>query len=459
MNLPQDFIDWVRAAFGDSFEDFVSSLSSAPSVSVRLNGVKSSEIKDELLSSLPVDCAVPWCQGGYYLQSRPSFTLDPLLHAGAYYVQEASSMIVSHIVRQFVTEPVRFLDLCAAPGGKSTLLLDTLPEGSLLVCNEYVRQRSYILAENITKWGRTNAVVTSCDASSFASLGPVFDAMLVDAPCSGEGMFRKDEVAVSEWSRENVAQCAERQRDILSSAWTALKPGGLMIYSTCTYNEQEDELMVDFIKDTLGADLLPMDIDSSWGITDSGRGLHFYPHKTRGEGLFIAALRKHGELTSAPEVSYVRKTKRKDKAAQSQKVDVEALRWLTSPENYEVMPHKERFVAIPVAHADFIRRMLPFVNVMSCGVALGAFKGKTFIPDTALALSSELDYNKVSAYEAERQEALAYLHRESLILPPSVPKGYVLITYKGQGLGWVKNIGNRSNNLYPEQWRIRMNIS
>jgi 16S rRNA C967 or C1407 C5-methylase (RsmB/RsmF family)/NOL1/NOP2/fmu family ribosome biogenesis protein len=459
MNLPQDFIDWARAALGDSFEDFVSSLSSAPSVSVRLNGVKSSEIKDELLSSLPVDCAVPWCSGGYYLQSRPSFTLDPLLHAGAYYVQEASSMIVSHLVRQFVTEPVRFLDLCAAPGGKSTLLLDTLPEGSLLVCNEYVRQRSYILAENITKWGRSNAVVTSCDASSFASLGPVFDAMLVDAPCSGEGMFRKDEVAVSEWSRDNVAQCAERQREILSSAWTALKPGGLMIYSTCTYNEQEDELMVDFIKDTLGAELLPMDIDSSWGITDSGRGLHFYPHKTRGEGLFIAALRKHGELTSAPEVSYVRKTKRKDKAAQSQKVDVEALQWLTSPESYEVMTHRERFVAIPVAHADFIRRLLPFVNVMNCGVALGAFKGKTFIPDTALALSSELDYNKVSAYEAERQEALAYLHRESLILPPSVPKGYVLITYKGQGLGWVKNIGNRSNNLYPEQWRIRMNIS
>ena len=245
MNLPQDFIDWVRAALGDSFEDFVSSLSSAPSVSVRLNGVKSSEIKDELLSSLPVDCAVPWCPGGYYLQSRPSFTLDPLLHAGAYYVQEASSMIVSHIVRQFVTEPVRFLDLCAAPGGKSTLLLDTLPEGSLLVCNEYVRQRSYILAENITKWGRSNAVVTSCDASSFASLGPVFDAMLVDAPCSGEGMFRKDEVAGSDWSRDNVAQCAERQREILSSAWTALKPGGLMIYSTCTYNEHEDELMVD----------------------------------------------------------------------------------------------------------------------------------------------------------------------------------------------------------------------
>jgi NOL1/NOP2/fmu family ribosome biogenesis protein len=368
-------------------------------------------------------------------------------------------MIVSHLVRQFVTEPVRFLDLCAAPGGKSTLLLDTLPEGSLLVCNEYVRQRSYILAENITKWGRSNAVVTSCDASSFASLGPVFDAMLVDAPCSGEGMFRKDEVAVSEWSRDNVAQCAERQREILSSAWTALKPGGLMIYSTCTYNEQEDELMVDFIKDTLGAELLPMDIDSSWGITDSGRGLHFYPHKTRGEGLFIAALRKHGELTSAPEVSYVRKTKRKDKAAQSQKVDVEALQWLMSPESYEVMTHRERFVAIPVAHADFIRRLLPFVNVMSCGVALGAFQGKTLIPDTALALSSELDYNKVNAYEAERQEALAYLHRESLILPPSVPKGYVLITYKGQGLGWGKNIGNRSNNLYPEQWRIRMNIS
>ena len=459
MNLPQDFVDRARAALGDSFEDFVSSLSSAPSVSVRLNGVKSSEIKDELLSSLPVDCSVPWCPDGYYLQSRPSFTLDPLLHAGAYYVQEASSMIVSHIVRQFVTEPVRFLDLCAAPGGKSTLLLDTLPEGSLLVCNEYVRQRSYILAENITKWGRSNAVVTSCDASSFASLGPVFDAMLVDAPCSGEGMFRKDEVAVSEWSRDNVAQCAERQREILSSAWTALKPGGLIIYSTCTYNEQEDELMVSFIKDTLGAELLPMDIDLSWGITDSGRGLHFYPHKTRGEGLFIAALRKHGELTSAPEVSYVRKTKRKDKAAQSQKVDVEALQWLTSPESYEVMTHRERFVAIPVAHADFIRRLLPFINVMNCGVALGAFKGKTFIPDTALALSSELDYNKVSAYEAERQEALAYLHRESLILPPSVPKGYVLITYKGQGLGWVKNIGNRSNNLYPELWRIRMNIS
>ncbi|MBP5742581.1 MAG: rRNA cytosine-C5-methyltransferase [Paludibacteraceae bacterium] len=459
MNLPADFLTWARGAFGDEYDAFISALTTNPSVSVRTNGLKCSTVGEELKATLPVDGPVAWCPGGFYLESRPTFTLDPLLHAGAYYVQEASSMIVSHIVRQFVSGPVRFLDLCAAPGGKSTLLLDVLPEGSLLVCNEYIRQRSYILAENVTKWGRPNAVVTSCDASSFSSLGPVFDAMLVDAPCSGEGMFRKDDVAVSEWSLDNVALCAERQRDILSSAWTVLKPGGLLLYSTCTYNEQEDERMVEYIKETLGAELLPVSLDPSWGITDTGLGLHFYPHKTRGEGLFIAVLRKHGEMTSEPEVSYARKVKRKGKAVVSQKIDVEAASWLSSPDGYEVMMHRERYFAVPAAHYDFVRRLLPFVNVLSCGVALGAFKGKTFIPDTALALSSALDHSKVSTYDATRQEALSFLHRESLVLPPSVPKGYVLITYKGLGLGWVKNIGNRSNNLYPEQWRIRMNIS
>ena len=257
-------------------------------VSVRMNTAKWEHVPAHR-------SAVPWSEQGYYLDGRPTFTFDPLFHAGCYYVQEASSMFVEQALRQYVTEPSVMLDLCAAPGGKSTLCRSVLPEGSLLVANEVMRNRSQVLAENLVKWGHPEVIVTNNDPADFTSLENTFDVMLTDVPCSGEGMFRKDPVAVSEWSLENVDTCWQRQRRILRDIWPCLKPGGLLIYSTCTYNREENEDNVAWIAETLGAEVLPLEVPEEWHITGNLTGnafpvYRFLPHRMQGEGLFLAVL-------------------------------------------------------------------------------------------------------------------------------------------------------------------------
>ncbi len=234
MNLPASFIDYTRALLGnEEYEKLAAALQQEPPVSIRINKLR---MKEEGLSSLTDSSArfsfnkVPWASDGYYLDERLTFTFDPLFHAGCYYVQEASSMFVEQVLRQYVESPVVMLDLCAAPGGKSTHARSVLPEGSLLVANEVIRNRSQVLAENLTKWGHPDVVVTNNDPADFSALPSFFDVILTDVPCSGEGMFRKDPVAVEEWSPENVEICWQRQRRIIADIWPCLKPGGILIY-------------------------------------------------------------------------------------------------------------------------------------------------------------------------------------------------------------------------------------
>ena len=288
--LPVDFIESMHQQLGNEARQLVQALETEPVTSIRLN---------TKLDVLTFDCdtdEVPWHVDGYYLSERPQFTLDPLFHAGCYYVQEASSMFVQQALEQYVDTSSIVLDLCAAPGGKSTLISEYLGADGLLLSNEVVRQRVFILSENIQKWGNGNTVVTHNTA---AELGErckhLFDCVLVDAPCSGEGMFRKDEQARSEWSLRAVKQCAERQRSILMDIWDALKPGGILIYSTCTFNEEENEKNMEWAAETLGANILPLDYELSWGITESSVGYHFYPHKAKGEGFYICVLRKNND--------------------------------------------------------------------------------------------------------------------------------------------------------------------
>ena len=293
MTLPADFITRIHTLLGASeAPSFLEALRGVPSVSIRLNRRKAWEAP----ASAP---PVPWCAGGHYLSDRPSFTFDPGLHAGAYYVQEASSMFVAWVLRHLCDVPVRMLDLCAAPGGKSTLACDALPEGSLLVANEVVRSRAQVLLENLTKWGYPHVVVTNSDPADFTPLGPQFDIVLVDAPCSGEGMFRKDPRAVSEWSLENVELCVRRQRRILTDILPCLKPGGFLLYSTCTYNLRENEENVRWLRDEWGMEVCTVpDVRPEWGITGNllpGEDFpvyRFLPHRTRGEGFFLAVMRK-----------------------------------------------------------------------------------------------------------------------------------------------------------------------
>ena len=294
--LPPDFISQAKRIFGDSlWADFLHAMEEEPPVSIRLNPLKTKGwevIQGE---------AVPWCRDGYYLKRRPQFTFDPLLHAGAYYVQEASSMFLDEVLRQLMGKEVSSaLDLCAAPGGKSTVLRAALPDGCILVSNEPNGKRAQILSENIQKWGAPNSYVTNLYPRDFHKAKLHFDLILVDAPCSGEGMFRKDEGAIREWSKANVEKCRRLQREILQDAWPCLRPGGLLIYSTCTLNTQENEENVQWMMEELGAEVLPVAIKKEWHITGSllegftEPVYRFIPGKTRGEGLFMAAIRKKG---------------------------------------------------------------------------------------------------------------------------------------------------------------------
>ena len=447
--LPFDFIEQMRPVLGGELDAFLRSLQTERETSVRLND----KVPFEALSVLH-DAGmeeVPWCPDGYYLKRRPQFTLDPLMHAGCYYVQEASSMFLDEVLAQFVRPDSIVLDMCGAPGGKATLISQFLNEEGLLITNEVVRQRVFILSENIQKWGNGNAVVTHNQARDFGDKAEnLFDCVLVDAPCSGEGLFRKDEGAVDEWSLRNVQMCAERQRDILRYVWPALKPGGILIYSTCTYNPSEDEDNALFIRDTLGADVLKVDIDPAWNITLSARaGYHFYPHKTRGEGFYLCVFRKR----EAPFTPFRAKA---EKTRGSKTVDElgELHSWLQHPERWSIRQSDRFTEAYPTRHKELIDWLSTHFTCVSTGFGIGELRGKHVAPQHSLSMLKDFRKEAFPQVELSLEMALAFLRSEALILPDQ-PSGYLLMTYQGVPLGFVKNIGNHSNNLYPNEWRIR----
>ncbi len=380
-------------------------------MSVRFNPFK---YKDETL--FLHDAPIPWCQHAYWLDERPNFTLDPLFHAGVYYVQEAGSMFLDHVLRTHVTSPVSALDLCAAPGGKSTLMRVALPEGSFLVSNEVDRRRASILTENIQKQGHPDVLVTHNVPRDFQKTTLVFDVILTDVPCSGEGLFRRDEKAVSEWSLSNVQMCQKRQREILTDIWPCLRAGGLLIYSTCTFNTLENEENVRWICEELGAEILPIPVPTEWNITGSllpgfnGPVYRFIPGTTRSEGLFMAVLRK---TSNGPQRATLPKSVR--------------------------------------GQATGAR----LLHVLSDGLLQGEQKGKEIIPTTAQALSLNLKPGEFPRIELPLEQALRYLHREAFALPAGTPRGFVVVTYQKQPLGFMKNLGDRANNLYPKNWAIK----
>ena len=383
MQLPEDFVQETRQLMGEErFSRFMAAFDEDAPVSIRLNPLKVSHAVGE---------GVPWCPEGIYLSGRPQFTFDPLLHAGCYYVQEAASMFITHVLRHTLrshfslfTSHFSLLDLCAAPGGKSTALRSVLPEDCVLVSNEPIPTRAQILLENITKWGARNCIVTNNYPRDFKKAKARFDLILCDVPCSGEGMFRKDPATISEWSLQNVEKCWRLQREIVADAWECLNPGGILIYSTCTYNIKENEENVRWIMETYDAEPIAIPTEPSWHITGSllpgfkAPVYRFIPGITRSEGLFMCVLRKKGVLSGSARKNIPLKTLTTD-----------------------------------LPQGDFPQVDLPY------------------------------------------SETLQYLRGEALVLPADTPKGLVTLTYKGIPLGPAKNIGNRANNLYPKPWRIK----
>lgn len=418
--LPPEFTTYTSQLFGDvRWRRYLDAFNEPTPVSIRVNPFKACG-----LSHLPIKREVPWCQDAFYLKERPNFTHDPLLHAGAYYVQEASSMFLDHALRHSAlltphSSLLTALDLCAAPGGKSTLLRAALPDHVRLMSNEPDRRRANILMENMQKQGHPNVIVTNNYPKDYAKAGLRFGLILADVPCSGEGMFRKDAGAIGEWSVQNVMKCAVLQRDIISDIWPCLNPGGILVYSTCTFNTHENEENVRWITEELGGETLPIPTEPEWNITGSlldgwhGNAYRFIPGTTRGEGLFMAVIRKtatEGALNSS---------------------------LLTIPSSLST------------------RKGQSPLRVLSDGNPVGTQKGKSIIPAHAEALLTNLPQEKYPRAELSHDDALRYLHHEAITLPADTPRGFVIVTYQSLPLGFVKNIGNRANNLYPQEWKIR----
>lgn len=415
---------------------------------------------------------VPWCDTGYYLDRRPSFTLDPAMHQGRYYVQEASSMIQRHVIA-FVAgllagnsapRPLAMLDACAAPGGKTTCAIESLPAGSVIVANELSPQRTPVLVENIIKHGSPYTVVTRGNAEAFGKIGEKFDIIAVDAPCSGEGMMRKEPVARTQWSPSLIAGCADTQLRITTSLWNALRPGGYMVYSTCTFNRTENESVVEHLVNGLGAEPVAIPGDKSWevagGVDTDIPCLRFVPGMTRGEGLFLALLRKPGTHTagiiSSPATSRSR-DRRERSSSQAIPTDeaARAAGWFDLDDwQWEFDGQSLVYRALPRAVAAMAECVSRHASVVYKGLEVASVKGRKLVPSHALAMSTVLRGDAFPRVDVDRDTAVDYLRRQAVQLPDGASQGIVLLTYEGYPLGFVNNLGRRSNNLYPASWRI-----
>ena len=442
--LPKDF--------KSPFPGLEEALAEEPSVSVRVNPGKGAATPQGVTT-------VPWCPAGYWLDARAPFTWDPAMHQGLYYMQDASSMIVALAVRRAVeslgpAEGVLLLDACAAPGGKTTASIDSLPAGSFVVANEYMPARAAVLAENLAKWGSAATMVTRGDTARFRKLRHTFDIVVADVPCSGEGMFRKDPEAVRQWTPALVQECAVRQREIIANLWEALRPGGVMIYSTCTFNRAENEEMLGWILGEYPEAIhMPLDLPEQWGAVTTDGCTHFVPGRVRGEGLAIFMVSK-GTPSSACTRGGKAGGKEKGKKRPEAEVPQACRDWLDAPEDYDIRNRGGKIVALPARWSAMALDMSVKLDTVTLGVEIATLKGRDAIPSQRLALSTALRRDAFPEVDVDYSTAIAYLRREAVTLPEDTPRGFVLLTYGRHPLGFVKNLGNRANNLYPAEWRI-----
>lgn len=455
MNLPTPLLDSLQRVQGFDREAFIRVHESGHQVTtVRFNPAKITQSPQAIFDGA---VQVPWSSYGYYLPERPTFTFDPLLHAGVYYVQEASGMFLEQALKQTVdlAQPLRVLDLCAAPGGKSTLLQSLLSPDSVLVSNEVIKSRAAILEENLTKWGAANTIITNNDPKDFARLEGFFDVVLIDAPCSGSGLFRRDPEAIAEWSEQHVALCCQRQKRILADVYPALKEGGILIYSTCSYSKEEDEDVLDWIADEWPVTFLPLSTEPSWHIVATASekhqlpGYRFFPDKLKGEGFFISCFRKESATAARsrkdPKQTLVQKLNKHEAAIVQP--------WLKPHHQLQLWKLGDRILAFPAAQENALLWLIGNLYVKQAGISVGKIAGNDLVPDHGLALSTVISDQTV-AIPLKKEEALQYLRKDEVTI--NAPhKGWTLVQYEQANLGWIKVLPNRINNYYPQGWRIR----
>jgi len=415
--------------------------------SIRINRKKRSINESIQDTSLAIQSAIPWTGDGYYLASRPSFTFDPLFHAGCYYVQEASSMFLEQALKQTVdlSNSIKVLDLCASPGGKSTHIQSLISSDSILVSNEVIRSRANILKDNIIKWGCENVIITNNDPRDFSKLENYFDVIVVDAPCSGSGLFRRDPEAINEWSENNVQLCSQRQQRILADVWPSLKEDGILIYSTCSYSREEDEEITKWVCDNFLVENRLLKLDPDWGITESGGGYRFWPDKVKGEGFFIACFQKKEGSNEKP-------LQIKNKTEQTNKKELEIIEKWVKPGSRIFIKYNNTVYAWQVNHYTDFSFLLEQLRVIYSGILIGELMRDKLVPDHALAMSTIFS-DSINRQELSHSESLRYLQRKELATEIE-KKGWMLITFMGHPLGWVNVLQNRINNYYPKELRI-----
>ena len=446
--FPANFLESLAGEAGFERGKFtnVHKISEAPT-SIRINPFKKSNVK--------TGGQVPWRPDGYYLDTRPSFTFDPLFHAGCYYVQEASSMFIAHVlnhVRQKDDEHVKVLDLCAAPGGKSTLISSSIGSNDLLVANEIIKTRVPILCDNLNRWGTANTIVSNNDPKDFSRLTGFFDIILVDAPCSGSGMFRKDPQAMNEWSEANVNLCHQRQERILADVYPALNEDGYLIYSTCSYSHQENEDILDWLCAEFDMESIRIPINENWGIIESQSttkawGYRFYPDKIKGEGLFAACLKKREMAKQL----YFSKSKENQKLPAKELDTVKS--YINQPDDFYFFKVAENWTAIQKEHKPIVELLQKHLYLKKSGTRLGQVMGNELVPDHELALSIYINKDAVLQTELNYEQAIQYLRRDNINLN-STQKGWSLMCYENHPLGWAKLLPNRVNNYFPKELRI-----
>ena len=447
LNIPASILHDLQAIEGFDETAFLAAHTMPAPVSVRLNPAKD-------IGLFSANEKIPWCSNGVYLNERPVFTLDPAYHDGAYYVQEASSMFLTHMLEAILQDKkgLRVLDLCAAPCGKSTLIASLLDKESLLISNEVIRTRASILDENMTRWGHMNTWVTSNDPRDLGRLRGYFDIIVVDAPCSGSGLWRKDPRALDEWSEANVQMCGERQQRILADVWPALKQDGVLIYATCSYSPQEDEQILDWLANEYKVETPPVAVPGNWNIvpvTVKGlTGYRFFPDKVKGEGFFIAAVQKKNEEDALRPQRF--------KTANDKKIQQQAGYLMNDTDLVFMQTDKENYSAMRPGQEADLKILQQAVYLRKAGLKLGMPTAKEWIPEHEVALG--IDTNPaLPSIDADRDQALRFLKREDMGIT-GLAKGWQIVRYKGLGLGWVKALDNRVNNYLPKQWRIRMDI-
>jgi 16S rRNA C967 or C1407 C5-methylase (RsmB/RsmF family)/NOL1/NOP2/fmu family ribosome biogenesis protein len=443
------FLQAMKCLLKEDYEAFFNALSQPTPTSLRLNPFKP-------LAQNPLGTPVPWAPEGVYLPERPSFALDPLWHAGGYYVQEASSMFLRQALLQVFNslEAPLCLDLCAAPGGKSSHIASLLPVSGMLVCNEVIPSRASVLKENLSKWGSTNTFITRNEVRDFQSLTGLFDLILLDAPCSGEGLFRKDPQAVSEWSEKAVQRCADRQRQLLAQAWECLSEGGFLVYSTCTYNRTENEDILHWASAKFSLRFIEIPIQPDWHVQPSSDlpGYRFYPHKLNGEGLFMAIVQKTG---SSSRHSPNSRKKPLPFSTAARKDTERVANWLLTTEG-EWIRKADRLLFLPEGGTELLEKLASVLQLLHAGTEVAnVFHGQQ-VPLPGLALSSLLHPKAFPHTTLTLEEALHFLRKEDI---PIAHPGWSRAMYQGLTLGFVKKSADKVSNYYPKEWRLRMQLA